>query len=136
MLDITTSLKHIMKMCHDFLNEEGMLQHIANCPGIKVKLTPKCHAAKLAGDGIKYLWGQAKGTYRSLLLNQKKGKDVFKKSIKYCLSDEVITRDRVRKFSRLSQQYLWHITHMIQTSWTSRHNMIAQCCTVQWQWTR
>jgi hypothetical protein len=30
MLDITTSLKHIMRMCCDFLNEEGMLQHIAN----------------------------------------------------------------------------------------------------------
>ncbi len=98
-LGITTSLKHIMGMCHDFLNEEKMLQHIANCLGVKVMLTPKCHA-ELAGEGIKYLWGQAKGTYRSLSLNQKKGKDIFKKSIQYCLSDEVITRDRVRKFSR------------------------------------
>jgi hypothetical protein len=94
-----------MGMCHDFLNEEGMLQHIANCLGVKVMLTPKCHA-ELAGSGIEYLWGQAKGTYRSLLLNQKKGKDIFKASIQYCLSDEVITSDIVRKFSRRARQYL------------------------------
>jgi len=105
MLDITTSLKHIMGMCRDFLNEEGMLQHIANRLGVKVMLTPKCHA-ELAGEGIEYLWGRAKGTYRSLSLNQKKGKDTFKASVQYCLSDEVITRDRVRKFSRQAQQYL------------------------------
>ena len=104
-LDITTSLKHIMGMCHDFLNEEGMLQHIANHLSVKVMLTPKCRA-ELAGEGIEYLWGQAKGTYRSLSLNQKKGKDIFKTSIQYCLSDEVITRDRVRKFSRRARQYL------------------------------
>ena len=48
MLDITTSLKHIMRMCHDFCNEEGMLQHIAICLGAKVMLTPKGHA-ELAG---------------------------------------------------------------------------------------
>ena len=66
-----------MGMCHDFLNGEGMLQHIANFLGVKVILTPKCHA-KLAGEGIEYLWGQAKGIYRSLSLNQKKGKDKFK----------------------------------------------------------
>ena len=105
MLDITTSLKHIMGMCPDFLNEEGMLQHIANGLGVKVMLTPKCHA-ELAGEGIEYLWGRAKGTYRSLSLNQKKGKDNFKASVHYCLSDEVITRDRVRKFSRRARQYL------------------------------
>jgi hypothetical protein len=68
-------------------------------------LTPKCHA-ELAGEGIEYLWGRAKGTYRSLSLNQKKGKDTFKASVQYCLSDEVITRDRVRKFSRRARQYL------------------------------
>jgi hypothetical protein len=114
MLDISTSLRHIMGMCHDFLNEEGMLQHITNCLGVKVILTPKCHA-ELAGEGIKYLWGQAKGTFRSLSLNKKKGKDNFKVSIHYCLSDEVITRDRVRKFGRRARQYLMAY-HAIDTN--------------------
>jgi hypothetical protein len=70
-LDITTSLQHIMGMCHDFLNEEVMLQDIANCHCVKVMLTPKCHA-ELAVEGIGCLWRQAKGTYRSQSLNQKK----------------------------------------------------------------
>jgi hypothetical protein len=81
-----------------------MLQHIANCLGVKAILTPKCHA-DLAGEGIDYLWGQAKGTYRSLLLNQKRGKDNFKARIHYCLSEEVITsfviRNRSHAFIRL-----------------------------------
>ncbi len=81
-----------MGMRPDFLNEEGMLQHFVNCLGVKVMLTPKCHA-ELAGEGIEYLWGQAKVTYRSLSLNQKKGRDIFKTSIQYCLSDDAITRD-------------------------------------------
>jgi hypothetical protein len=38
-LDITTSLKYIVGMCYDFLNEQGMLQHIANRLGVKVMLT-------------------------------------------------------------------------------------------------
>jgi hypothetical protein len=66
-------------MCHDFCNEEGMLQHIAICLGAKVMLTPKGHA-ELAGEGIEYLWGQAMGTYRSLSLNQKKGKDILRQA--------------------------------------------------------
>ena len=106
MIDTSASLRHIMGMCHDFLNEEEMLQHIANCLGVNVILTPKC-LAELACECIEYLWGQAKGTYRSLSLNhQKKGKDNFKSSILYCLSKEVITRDRVRKFGRRALQYL------------------------------
>ena len=102
------------KKTNDFLNVEGMLQHILNCCGVKVILTPKCHA-ELSGKGIEYLWGQAKGTYRSLLVNQKKGKDNFKASIQYCLSDEVITRDRVRKFGRQARQYLMAY-HVIDTN--------------------
>ena len=105
MVDTTTSLRHIMGMCHDFLNEEGMLQHVGKGLGVTVMLTPKCHA-ELAGEGIEYLWGQAKGTYRSLSLNQKKGKDNFKTSLQFCLSNEVITRERVRKFGRRARQYL------------------------------
>ena len=45
------SLRHIMGMCADFLNEEGMLQYIATKIGITVLLTPKCHA-ELAGEAI------------------------------------------------------------------------------------
>ncbi len=40
-VDKSTSLRHIMDMCYDFLNEDGMLQHIANNLGVTVLFTPK-----------------------------------------------------------------------------------------------
>ena len=39
-VDNSASLRHIMGMCNDFINEEGMLQHIANNLVVKVHLTP------------------------------------------------------------------------------------------------
>ena len=93
-------------MCYDFLNEEGMLPHIAKNLGVTVLLTPKCHA-KLAGEGVEYVWACAKGAYRNMSLQQKKGKDNFKASVCSCLSEEVITRTvRIRKFARRARQYL------------------------------
>jgi hypothetical protein len=95
-----TSLRHIMGMCNNFLNEEGMLQHIARNLGVTVPLTPKCHAES-AGEGVEYVWACANGAYRkNISLQQKKGKDNFKASVCYCLSEEVITKVRIRKFSR------------------------------------
>ena len=58
-VDNSTSLRHIMGLCTDFLNEEGMLQHVAKGLGVKILLTPKCHA-ELAGEGVKYVWACAK----------------------------------------------------------------------------
>jgi hypothetical protein len=114
-VDDGTSLRHIMGMlCHDFINEEGMLQHIAKSIGVKVLLTPKCHA-ELAGEGVEYVWACAKGVYRNLSLQEKKGKDNFKASIRYCLSEEVITTVRIRRFARRARQYLMAY-HAIDTS--------------------
>ena len=85
-VDNRTSLRHLMGLCHDFLHEEGMLQHIAKCIGVEVLLTPKSHA-ELAGEGVEYVWGGAKAEYRRLSLAQKRGKDNFKDSLQYCLSE-------------------------------------------------
>ncbi len=95
-VDNSTSLRHIMGMCTDFLNEEGMMQHIAKGLGVKVLLTPTCHA-DLAGEGIEYVWACAKGAYRNTSLQKKRGKDCFKASVCHCLSVEVITTVRIRK---------------------------------------
>ena len=88
-----------MGLCHDFINEEGMLLHIAKCLGVEVLLTPKCHA-ELAGEGVEYVWGGAKGEYRRLSLAQKRGKDNSKTSMQYCLSEDVVPIERVRKHTR------------------------------------
>ncbi len=104
-VDYGTSLRHILGLCIDFINEEGMLQHIAKCIGVEVLLTPKCHA-ELAGEGVEYVWGGAKGEYRRRSLAQKRGKDNFKTSLYHCLSEEVITIERVRKYARRARQYM------------------------------
>ena len=74
-VDYSTSLRHIMGFCHDFVNEEGMLQHIAKRLGTKVLLTSQCHA-KLAGEGVEYIWGGAKGRYQRLALLKRGGKTI------------------------------------------------------------
>ena len=40
---------------------------------VEVIMTPKCHA-KLAGEGVEYMWACSKGAYRNLALKDKKGK--------------------------------------------------------------
>ena len=94
-----------MGLCADFVNEEGMLQTVGRELGVTVLLTPKCHA-EIAGEGIEYLWACAKGAYRSLPLNPKKKKENFKASVRYALSNEVITVPRIRRFARRAHQYL------------------------------
>ena len=106
-VDYSTSLRHLMGLCHDFVNEEGMLQHIAKRLGVvEVLLTPKCHA-ELAGAGVEYIcWGGAKSEYRRLSLAEKRGEDNAKASLHHCLSEEVIKIDRARKHARRARQYL------------------------------
>ena len=127
-VDESTSLQYIMGMCHDFMNEEGMLQHIAKKIGVKVLLTPKCHA-ELAGVGVEYVWACAKGAYRNLSLQDKRGKDNFKSSVRYCLSEEVITKVRIRKFARRARQYLmaYHAIDTHQADSQTQHDH----CTIQ-----
>jgi hypothetical protein len=99
MVDDSTSLRHLMGMCFDLLNEEGMMQHIAKEIGVVLLLIPKCHA-ELASKGVEYLWACAKGAYRNMTLCQKKGKDNFKASVCHYLSEEVITNVRIEKFAQ------------------------------------
>ena len=104
-IDTSRSLRHIMSLCTDFVNEEGMLQHIGAGLGVTVLLTPKCHA-ELAGEGIEYVWACAKGAYRSLPLEEKKKKEYFQQSVRKVLSEEVITIQRIRRFAKRAHQYL------------------------------
>ncbi len=98
-VDDSTNLRHIMGMCFDFLNEVGMMPHIAKEISAVVLLMPKCHT-ELAGEGVEYLWACSKDAYRSMTLRQKKGKDYFKASVRHGLSEEVITKVRIRKFAQ------------------------------------
>ncbi len=54
----------------------------------------------MQSEGVEYLWACAKGAYRNMTLRQKKGKDNLKASVRHCLSEDVITKVRIRKFAR------------------------------------
>jgi hypothetical protein len=56
-VDMNLSLRHLLAMCPDFLNEEGMMEHKL---GVEVILPPKCHA-KIAGEGLECMWACIKG---------------------------------------------------------------------------
>ncbi|KAI2509347.1 hypothetical protein MHU86_5100 [Fragilaria crotonensis] len=107
------------------LSTKRMLQHIAKRLGTEVLLTPKCHA-ELAGEGVEYIWGGAKGEYRRFSLAEKRGKDNFKSSLHHCLSEEVITIERVRKYARRARQYLmaYHAIDSGQVDAQTRHDCL------------
>jgi hypothetical protein len=104
-VDVSFSLKHIMAMCPDFLHEEGMMEHIGASLGVEVMLTPKCHA-EIAGEGVEYMWACSKGAYRNLTLKEKRGKENFMAGVRHCLSSQVISVKRIRKFAKRARQYL------------------------------
>ena len=88
-VDNSTSLRHMMTMCSDFLHEQGMMEFIGRKVGVEVILTPKCHA-ELAGEGVEYLWTCSKNHYRNISLNEKKGKEKFTKAGRKCLSVDML----------------------------------------------
>jgi hypothetical protein len=69
-VDNSTSLRHMMTMCSDFLHEQGMMEFIGRKVGVEVILTPKYHA-ELAGKGFEYMWACSKKHYRNLSLKEK-----------------------------------------------------------------
>jgi hypothetical protein len=79
-----TSLKHLTSLLTDYIEEETLLQYHGRLLGVKVKRTPKCHP-EIAGEGIEYDWGCAKGVYRHLPISQKKTKEKFRGSVRKCM---------------------------------------------------
>ena len=78
----TKSLCEIIGVCSDFINEEGMLQHVGRKLGVNVMLTPKCHAEMAAGEGIDYIWACSKEYNGNLTLSHKRGKERFNDGVR------------------------------------------------------
>jgi hypothetical protein len=60
----------------------------------------------MAGEGIEYNWGCAKGYYRRLPITEKRTKNKFRESVKKSISREIMTTERQRMFSRRARQYM------------------------------
>ena len=94
-----------MANCVDFEEEETLLQSIGTKMGVIVDRTPKYHC-ELAGEGVEYSWGCAKNEYRRKPLSLKRKKETWRQTVRECLSREVLTTKRFRKFSRRAREYI------------------------------
>ena len=103
--------------CTDFEEEESMLQSIGSALGATIDRTLKCHC-ELAGEGIEYSWGCSKNAYRLMPLSTKRKKETFRETVRRCLTQDVLTKERVRKFSRRAHEYIcaYHALHQGITS--------------------
>jgi len=99
------SLRHMMGKCTDFAEEVSQLEAIGKKLGCSVIITTKYHA-EYAGEGIEYSWGLAKCFYRRQPLSKKKKKANFFALVDQCLSQELLTKDMVRKFSKRARDYM------------------------------
>jgi hypothetical protein len=105
-IDPETSLKRLMSLLTDFIQEETLLQYHGRLLGVKVERTPKCHP-EIAGEGIEYDWGCAKGVYRRLPISEKRSKKKFGESVQKAMdSTEVLTIERRRLFSKRAREYM------------------------------
>jgi len=103
----SNSLLFLLSTCLDFAAEETALQHVGRKIGVLVYITPKFHA-EIAGEGIEYIWGVAKGVCRRKPLEFKKqGKEKFHVLVKKCVcSVNVLHVKRVRTLSRRARAYI------------------------------
>jgi hypothetical protein len=67
--------------------------------GVIINQTPKCHC-ELAGEGVEYSWACAINEFHKNTIWQKKIKELFKNTVRECLSREVLTDARVRSFPK------------------------------------
>jgi len=101
----------VLNNCTDFMTEKTCLMYLGERLDVEVDRSTKCHP-ELAGEGIEYTWGRAKGLYRKSKLSEKKGKDNFRSLVQKCLSTKEgkelgsLTPTMIRKFSRRARQYI------------------------------
>jgi hypothetical protein len=95
----------MMERQMDFIEEETLLQYHGRQLGVTIDRTPKCHP-EMAGEGIEYNWGCAKGYYRRLPITEKRTKNKFRESVKKSISRDIMTIERQRMFSRRARQYM------------------------------
>jgi hypothetical protein len=73
--------------------------------GVRVILTTKFHA-EMAGEGIEYLWGVSKSWFHSKPLKLKWKKASFLQLVRGCLDPKLITKEKMRSFSKRARSYI------------------------------
>ena len=100
------SIKSLMKLQSDFINEVTLLQHHIQKLGASVDRSPKCHP-ELAGEGIEYVWALAKLRYRRAPMNKKRNKENFIKLVRECTNSfDALNICRIRSCSKRARAYM------------------------------
>jgi hypothetical protein len=73
--------------------------------GVRLISTTKFHA-EMAGEGIEYLWGVSKSWYCSKPLKLKLKKASFLQLVQGCLDPKLITKEKLRSFSKRARSYI------------------------------
>ena len=94
-----------MSNCLDFEEEESLLQSMGRRVKVLIDHTSKCHC-ELAGEGIEYSWGCAKNEYRRQPLQLKRRKETFRDTVRKSIARDVLTRERIRLFSKRAREYI------------------------------
>ncbi len=112
--DLSTSVQHILQMCHDFSTEKPRLVTIVEDKlGAFVRLTPKCHP-EIAGRGIEYAWGYSKLHYRrnindAVALH-------LDANVRKALARELLTTNRFRKHAMKARDYELTYEHILDVT--------------------
>ncbi len=99
------SLSVLMGRCTDFANEKTQLEFGCKSLGMEALITTK-YPAEYAGEGIEYSWGASKAVYRKSPLTSKKGKEYVDKLVSKCILRELLTNNRILKFSQRARSYM------------------------------
>jgi hypothetical protein len=100
-----TSLTEMMLLQNDFANEESLLELFARMMGVESGKSPIAHP-EVAGEGVEFDWGAGKMYYRSQPIKDKRTKDLFVALVKRSLSEIVLSKERVRSFSKHAREYM------------------------------
>jgi hypothetical protein len=101
--------------------------------GVRVIATTKFHA-EMAGEGIEYLWGVAKSWYRSKPLEAKRKKASFLQLVRDCLDPALLTKEKVRSFSKRARSYICAYYAFEHTRGNGRSNDIALIsCAIEYE---
>jgi hypothetical protein len=103
---LETSLKHLMSLLVDFIEEETLLQCHGRLLGVKAERTPKCHP-EIAGEGVEHDWGCSKNVYRRMPIAEKRTKKKFIESVRKAMDlDLVLAIERRRLFSKRAREHM------------------------------
>ncbi len=101
---MSKSLNYLTSNCTGFI-EESLLQSMGHQMGTIIDRIPKCHP-ELPSKCIEFSLACSKNKYWLLPLGDWRSQDQSKEHMKTCLSNNILTKELIRKNSRRAHEYM------------------------------